>query len=126
MLNRNTKPPRARRFAAHTFSSLTDVDFDIEEYSRVKFGSDRAARVLGVDTADRFFRVRRDVLTGRCVVVPAPSTTVPVAATLLSRHFMNRLNALLVGEGTTPVEWTMAHRNVTYNNNYAELPKDER
>lgn len=115
-----------RRFAAHTFTSLDDAGFDVREYSRVKFGSDRAAKALGVETADRFFRLRRDVLAGRCVVVPAPSTTVPVAATLLSRHFAARLNAQLVAERASPVEWTMPHRDVTYNNNYADLPGDER
>ncbi len=25
-----------------------------------------------------------------------------------------------------PVEWSMVHRNMTYNNNYADLPKEER
>jgi len=126
MPNRAIEPPPARRFAAHTFSSLADADFDIGEYSRVKFGSGRAAKVLGIEMAERFFGLRRDVFARRCVVIPAPSTTVPVAATLLSRHFANRLNALLVAEGASPVEWSLAHRNVTYNTDYAELPKEAR
>jgi len=117
-------PPR--RFAAHTFTALADAGFDIGAYSRLKFGSDRAAKALGVDLADRFFAQRRSTLVQRCVVVPAPSTTVPVAATLLSRHFANRLNARLVAEGAGPVEWTLAHRDVTYNNDYADLPADRR
>jgi len=114
------------RFAAHTFTSLVDAGFDVRAYSQVKFGSDRAAKALGVDLADRFFAHRRETLARRCVVVPAPSTTVPVAATLLSRHFTNRLNARLVAEGAAPVEWTLAHRDVTYNNDYADLPADRR
>ncbi len=126
MPNCNLSLGSITHFAAHTFSSLDDADFDIEEYSRVKFGSGRAAKSLGVETADSFFRLRRNLLASRCVVIPAPSTTVPVAATLLSRHFMNRLNSLLVAEGATPVEWTLAHRNVTYNVNYADLPKADR
>lgn len=114
------------RFALHTFTSLTDAGFDVTAYSRMKFGSDLAARTFATDLADRFFCLHRELLAGRCVIVPAPSTTVPVAATLLSRHVLNRLNARLVADGASPVEWTLAHRNVTYNNNYADLAKAAR
>lgn len=118
-----TERPRCRRFAAHTFASLADADFDAAAYSRMKFGSHLAAKLLGTNLADRFFARHRDALNDRCVVIPAPSTTVPVAATLLSHHFMNRVNAKLVAEGALPLEWTLAHRDVTYNNDYADQPK---
>ena len=126
MSNRDVRHRHACRFTTHTFSSLAGAGFDIEAYSRMKFGSDRAAKELGVEMADGFVRHHRDVLDRRCVVIPAPSTTVPVAATLLSRHFTNRLNARLIAEGARPVEWTLAHRDITYNNNYADLPGEER
>lgn len=119
--------PTTRRLAINVFKSLEDAPFDVREYSRLKFGSDRVAKDFGYQMADEFFVFNHDILrTMPCVVIPAPSTTVPVAATLLSIHFMNRLNALLAREDAMPVEWTMVHRNMTYNNNYADLPKEER
>lgn len=117
------------RFALHSFSDLETAPFNVEEYSQMKFGSDRVAREFGYAMANAFAIVpdHRVVLHNRkCVVIPAPSTTVPVAATLLSHHFMDRINSLLANEDVKPVEWSMIHRNMTYNNNYADLPKEER
>lgn len=118
--------PRGQRLAVHRFSSVEGASFDVGAYSRLKFGSDRVARRFGQEMAEAFFAAHRALLRQPCVVIPAPSTTVPVAATLLSRHFMDRLNALLTRAGGRPVEWTQIHRNVSYNDNYASLPHEER
>lgn len=118
--------PRGQRLAVHRFSSLEGAPFDVGAYSRLKFGSDRVARRFGHAMAEAFFAAQRGALRQPCVVIPAPSTTVPVAATLLARHFTRRLNALLVGAGEAPVEWTQIHRNVSYADNYASLPHEER
>jgi FMN phosphatase YigB (HAD superfamily) len=118
--------PTGHRLAVHRFSSLEGAPFDVGAYSRLKFGADRVARRFGQEMAEAFFAAHRALLRQPCVVIPAPSTTVPVAATLLSRHFTDRLNALLTREGDTPVEWTQIHRNVSYNDNYASLPSAER
>lgn len=119
--------PQVYRFAVHTFNDIETAPFDAEEYSKLKFGSNQAARTFGYEMADAFLERYRDILyTEKCVVIPAPSTTVPVAATLLSHHFMNRLNSVLARDGKKPVEWTLIHRDMTYNNNYADLPKEER
>lgn len=121
-------PSSPLRLAVHTFESLETAPFDTSEYSKLKFGSDRVARNFGYEMADAFYHQNLDILLSQPVVVtPAPSTTVPVAATLLSRHFMNRLNSRLsLIDNAMPVEWTLIHRNMTYNNNYADLPKEER
>lgn len=119
--------PQALHFAAHAFADLESAPFDTAAYSRMKFGDDAVARRFGFEMAECFFEAHRDILAAnRCVIIPAPSTTVPVAATLLSRHFMLRLNDLCSRAGLEAVEWTMVHRNMTYNNNYAHLPKEER
>ncbi len=117
-------PAVSQRLATHSFSSIEDAPFDVREYSRLKFGSDRVAKDFGYQMANHYYK--EIGVDGPTVVIPAPSTTVPVAATMLSRHFMNRLNAKLAHDHQMPVEWTMVHRNMTYNNNYADLPKEER
>jgi hypothetical protein len=119
--------PETISVATHAFDNLEHAPFNVNEYSRMKFGDDRVARNFAREMADQFYTQYYDILSNeRCVVIPAPSTTVPVAATLLSHHFMNRINALLAHEELPPVEWTLIHRNMTYNNNYADLPKAER
>lgn len=121
------KNPMSLRLAVHQFESIETAPFDVTAYSRMKFGSDLAARAFGYEMADFFFERHHALLTSRpCVVTPAPSTTVPVAATLLSQHFTNRINARQALIDALPVEWTLIHRNMTYNNNYADLPKEER
>ncbi len=112
--------------ALHHFRDLTNAPFDIHEYSRMKFGSNRAAKRFGYALADDFASRFMFALETPCVVIPAPSTTVSVAATMLAQHFRNRLNAIADRKNFPSVEWTLIHRNMTYNNNYAHLPKEER
>ena len=122
-----TNPAPISHYSLFKFSSLKSAPFDVEEYSRLKFGSDRVAKKFGRQLADAFFHEYYQILTiQKCVVIPAPSTTVPVAATLLANHFFNRLNARLANVGHLPVEMTHVHRDMTYNNNYADLQKEER
>lgn len=117
----------SNHFYGHRFSDLISAPFDVNDYSRLKFGSEIVARAFGRELADAFFDKHRDLLaTQQCVVIPAPSTTVPVAATLMGHHFRNRLNEHLDVSGLGPVEWTMIHRNMAYNHNYACLGKEER
>ena len=112
-------------FSLHKFASLKSASFDVEEYSRLKFGSDRVAKRFGRQMADQFFHEFYSLLTStKCVVIPAPSTTVPVAATLLALHFFHRLNSRLAQLGHMPIEMTHVHRDMTYNNNYADLQKE--
>lgn len=117
----------SNHFYLHGFGDLDTAGFDVCEYSRMKFGSDLVARKFGRAMADGFFAEHRSLLASQqCVVIPSPSTTVPVAATFLGHHFRNRLNELMDAEGLGVVEWTMIHRNMAYNHNYACLGKEER
>lgn len=115
------------RFAVHYFSHLGTAPFDVDEYSRMKFGSDRVAAKFAREMADSFFAAfKDDVLAGPCVAVAAPSTTVPIAATMILTHFLNRLNSLLDQAGMEPVEWSHVHRNFAFNDNYANASYKER
>lgn len=116
-----------RRHVTHPFASVETAAFDTAAYSRMKFGSGRDARLLGREMAEAFAAEYWGVLTTQnCLVIPAPSTTVPVAATLLGWHFRDRLNSLLDGCGKPPVQWDWVHRAVTYNDDYAQRSLEER
>lgn len=120
-------PTAARRHTTHLFSSVETAPFDTAAYSRMKFGSGSDARKLGIEMADAFAQeFWFSLCTQACLVIPAPSTSVPVAATLMGWHFKNRLNSLLDYCGHKPVDWDMVHREVTYNDNYSQLGLEER
>lgn len=114
-------------YSTHSFCSVQQAPFDTAAYSRMKFGSGTDARVLGYQMAEDFAAKHWSMLTGNpVVVIPAPTTSVAVAATLLGWHFHNRLNSLLDSAGYSPVQWDHVHRAVTYNDNYAQLSLAER
>ncbi len=118
---------RLNRFAAHKFSSLKNAPFDVELYSRLKFGSGRAARVIGRDLADRFYpHYVNDLALGDSVIIPAASTAVPIASSMLGQHFFNRLNDLLCRDGLPNCEWSVIHRTVPYKADYASQSKEMR
>lgn len=127
MLAEVSTKTQTSRYATHSFGSVLQTTFDAAAYSRMKFGSGSDARVLGYEMAEDFARHYWSFVTERqAVVVPAPTTSVAVAATLLGWHFHNRLNHLLDQRGHAPVQWDHVHRAVTYNDNYAQLCLAER
>lgn len=120
-------PTAALRHTTHEFSQLDGASFDTAAYSRMKFGSGTDARALAREMADAFAAEHWQLLTTtQVLVIPAPSTSVPVAATLMAQHFHDRLNSLLDRTGHPSVQLDYVHRAVTYNDNYAQLPLEER
>ena len=115
------------QFVVHEFSCLDTASFNPLDYSRLKFGSDLVARQFGHAMADAFFaKHRRMLITDRCVVIPSAFNVVPIAASILAEHFMNRLNDLLTRDGHRMVEFTTMHRTMSYIADYSFLPKDQR
>lgn len=115
------------RFAANHFTSREDVGFSPVEYSHLKFGSDVIAKKFGHELAVKFFNSHSDViLANRCVVIPSPYNHVENAATLMTKHFVNKLNELLVMSSGNCVEMTLIHRKVSYINDYGFLSKEKR
>lgn len=110
------------------FSSLA-AQFDIGAYSRMKHGSDISARQLGHEMADDFALHHSSFLTQgpTVVVIPAPGTQVPVAATLLAEHFVERLNIRLTSNGHRHVLMAHVYRTMSYTmNTYADISAEER
>jgi hypothetical protein len=60
------------------------------------------------------------------VVIPSPYNHVQNAATILTKHFVNRLNQLLVNQSGAHVEYSVIHRKVSYINDYGYLSKEAR
>lgn len=113
--------------SVHTFTSLADAGFTAMEYSRLKFGSDSCARKFGFSLAEDFFAKHADtLLASNCVVIPSPYNFVRNAATVMTGHFVNRLNELLVNANGEHVEYDVIKRRVSYINDYGFLSHAKR
>lgn len=114
-------------FNIYNFSNLNDAKFSPELYSKLKFGSDFAAKTFGHELAKEVFQIHADLLlANRCVVFSSPFNYVKNAATLMTEHFINKLNQLLVEASGKHVEYSVVHRKVTYTADYGFLSKDQR
>lgn len=116
-----------QRFALHRFSELETAPFDPKMYSRLKFGSDSAARQMGHQLAIEFFSAHADLLLAHDVVVFAsPYNYLKNAATVMTSHFIDRLNELLVFASGKHVDYSLVHRKVSYTADYGFLSKEKR
>lgn len=114
-------------YEAAIFSSLDDLTFSADAYSRMKFGDDGVAKAFGTHLAEKFYADHgATLLSNRCLVIPSPYNFVPNAATIMTGHFVNRLNELLVEANGDHVEYATIPRKVSYINDYGFLPKEQR
>ena len=114
-------------FAANTFTGIENAPFSPHDYSRLKFGSDHVARAFGHELADAFFAAHVDaLLANHVVVIPSPYNFVENAATVMTKHFVDRLNELLVEAKGESVEYLTIQRKVSYINDYGFLSKEKR
>jgi len=114
---------------AHSFASIETAAFNVEDFSRLKFGSERIARIYAAELVRRTLvsPALMALITERpCVIIAAPATTVPVSATRLAWRYRELLNHQLVKRGANPVEWTHIHRDVHYNHDYSSLDEAAR
>lgn len=111
----------------HSFASMADLPFSPVDYSHLKFGSDCVAKTFGYELAETFFKEHSEILLStRCVVIPSPYNYVENAASVMTKHFINRLNHLLANANGNNVEWSLIHRKVSYTNDYGFLSKEKR
>lgn len=114
-------------FSAHTFTSLTDAPFDVSEYSKLKFGCGDAAQRMGYELAEKYFNSHTaDLIANRVLVFPSPYNHVKNAASIMTDHFIDRLNDLLVNTCGRHVESSTIHRKVSYTSDYGFLSKAKR
>lgn len=111
----------------HSFTDMDSLPFSAEDYSRLKFGCNNVARKFGHELADTFFAENADLLiANQCVVIPSPYNHVQNAASVMTRHFVDHLNHLLVNANGRHVETSTVHRKVSYTNDYGFLSKEKR
>jgi hypothetical protein len=116
-----------RQFSVNSFTNLEDTGFSAEEYSMLKFGSNKIAKKFGYTLATEFFAKYSDVLiSNQCVVIPSPYNHVENAASLMTKYFVDELNHLLVEANGEHVETSIIHRKVSYINDYGFLSKEKR
>lgn len=115
------------RFFVHNFQNIENAGFSASDYSKLKFGSDSIAKKFGYELAERFADAHLDVLIAKpALVIPSPYNHVKNAATILSEHFVNRLNQILVPICGRSVEADTIRRYVSYINDYGFLSKEQR
>ena len=116
-----------QQFAVHNFQHLHSASLNIRNYSALKFGSDRVARLFGYEMADKFYEEYYELLVNnRCVVIPSAFNMVKIASTILGHYFTNRLNDLLTRNGHDIVEWSTMHRSMSYIADYCTMTKETR
>lgn len=118
---------KEHQYFVHGFTSLEDAPFSAEDYSKLKFGSNEVAKRFGYELADGFFKAHHaSLLREQCVVIPSPYNYVRNAATVMSQHFVDRINHLICINGGNHVEWSTINRKVSYINDYGFLTKEKR
>lgn len=114
------------RFSSYKFTNQFSP-FSFSAYSRLKFGCDSAAKSFAEKLATDFFSQHGDDLVlKKCVVIPSPYNYVENAATVLTKHFVKRLNHLLVHRNGEPVEYSTINRKVSYVQDYGFLKANDR
>jgi hypothetical protein len=115
--------------SVHTITSSqpSDFTFSPQQYSKLKFGCDDAAKQFGIELANSFFHKHVSMLlANNCVVIPSPYNHVRNAASVMTDHFVNQLNHLLVNVNGSHVQTSIIHRKVTYTADYGFLAKEHR
>lgn len=115
------------RLSVHKFTSINDVPFSPYDYGLLKFGDDNIAKRFGHELAIKTFeKYSTRLLLNDCLVVPSPYNYVRNAATVMTMHFINTLNHLLINNNGSHVEYATIPRKVSYINDYGFLTKEQR
>jgi len=115
-------------YSLHKIQNAGGFGFDPDDYSRFKFGDDRAARKFGEDLADGFISdFLEDNLKGeQIVVISSPYCFIPTATFAMKNYFIYQLNHWLVENNRPVVQEAKVHRTITYKDDYGALSAEER
>ncbi|KAM7201364.1 hypothetical protein V8F33_003464 [Rhypophila sp. PSN 637] len=133
--------------SVHSFTSESDISFNITDYSRLKYGDDKVADAFGKEMARKFI----EHILGRLQAVPAPShspttdsstpfpriavatskETLETAASRLPCHFTIYLDRWLAARGHSAAIELQIHRHkksetATFTKDYGSLSIEDR
>ncbi len=116
------------QFALHKITNPHQFTFDPVDYSRFKFGDERAARRFGISLAQSFIETHfaSSLPQDQLVVISSPYSFIPTATFAMKNYFVYELNKFLAKKNTPVVQETKIHRTITYKEDYGELDAEKR
>ncbi|MEI6746397.1 MAG: phosphoribosyltransferase family protein [Methylococcaceae bacterium] len=119
------------RFSVHKFTDINNLTFSAIEYSKLKYGSRKYARRLGMELASNFLQsvefqnLCPNLFEKKIVVCSAPWKNIPVASTALKDYFISEFNPIWSLDNPE-VEDLKVYREHSYNEDYGVMTKEER
>lgn len=111
-----------KKFALYAFEGRNDIPFDAGDYSNLKYGSGTVAKDYGEQLAVEFFNTHSHLLVNEQVVVlESAYSYVKNAASLITEHFVNKLNILLSELNGKNVQRLKINRVVPYIADYGKV-----
>ena len=119
-------------FSVKQFDSFENLGFSAEEYSKLKYGSKRVARLFGTELGKEFLKflefnttLTELIKDKEIVVSSAPYKFIPVASTILKDYFLSSFNRVWAEEHKS-VQDLKVFRGHSYNADYGAMTEQER
>lgn len=110
------------RFSLHKFDNRENLGFSNIDYSKLKYGSGTIAKKFGEELAQKFFEEHYSlIISKQIVVMESAYASIKNAASLITDHFVCKLNALIAELNGNHVERTKINRLVPYIADYGKL-----
>ena len=123
---------KTSKYSLYKFTSLVNAGFNPEDYSKLKYGSKKVARIFGVDLGKSFLEnLKYDEelalkLEGKEIVIAsAPYKFIPVASTILKDYFLSAFNTKWA-ENNPSVQDLKVFRGHSYNADYGSMTEEDR
>jgi PRTase ComF-like len=101
--------------------------FDTEQYSRFKYGSEKAARSYGHKMARELMQTNPDILTAeKLVIAGSPYKFVRTASSAITRFCTDAINLARLSKGLPPAMPLKIHRKSVFQGDYGTLTAAER
>ncbi len=118
---------KIKRFSLHKFKDRKSIKFNIQDYSKLKYGSKTVADKFGVELANGFFKKHKDILcTKQLAVSESAYNFARNAASLITDAFIDRLNTLMVEYNGNHIHRLKINRIVPYIQDYGKVSLTER
>jgi len=115
------------RFSLHQFENRDNLGFSAQDYSKLKYGSGAIAKQFGQELAQKFFEEHYDIIVSKqLLVMESAYASIRNAASLITDHFVNKLNNLIAELNGNHVERMKVNRLVPYITDYGKLSVKKR